>query len=179
MLFTTAPLQITDFHADPQHIGGRRRGYRWIVLHHTGGTDSKLWLSRTSPLDKPVSVQRLITKRGENIKIAGDDEVAWTQGPARIGALPRYNPQGVLLESVNDWALAIEFENLGDGRDPYPAAQLDMGAAQCVEWWGAYGLIPIVAHAWIQADKNDPLGFPWDDFYHRLWARLKAVAKAQ
>lgn len=178
MLFSTPPLPITDFHADAQHFGGLRRGFRYIVLHHTGGIDSRLWLSRTSPLSNPVSVQRLITKLGENIKITADDEVAWTQGPARIGALPLYNAQGVLLESVNDYALAIEFENLGDGHDPYPPVQLDMGAAQVVEWWGAHGFIALVGHNWIQANKHDPAGFPWDDFHRRVWARLKSVARS-
>jgi N-acetyl-anhydromuramyl-L-alanine amidase AmpD len=175
--FSTSPLTITDFHADAQHFGGHRRGYRFIVLHHTGGTDSKLWLSRTSPLSKPVSVQRLITKTGKNIKIADDDEVAWTQGFARIGPLPRKTPQGATIESVNDWALAIEFENLGDGKDPYPTPQLEMGAAQVVEWWGAYGFMALVAHAWIDENKNDPLGFPWDLFYSMIWMRLRAIAR--
>lgn len=178
MLFPTPPLPIIDFHADAQHLGGRRLGFRYIVLHHTGGTNSKFWLSRTSPLSDPVSVARLVTKEGKNIKIASDDEVAWTQGPARIGELPLYNEHGVLLESVNNWALAIEFENLGNGHDPYPAAQLDMGAAQVVEWWGTYGFMALVGHNWIQANKHDPAGFDWPDFYRRIWAKLKAVAKA-
>jgi len=177
MLFSTSPLIIQDFHADAQHVGGHRRGYRWIVLHSTGGTDSKLWLSRTSPLDNPVSVHRLVTKRGENIKIANDEEVAWTQGPARIGPLPQKTPQGATIESVNDWALSIEFENLNDGRDPYPSPQLEMGAAQIVEWWGVHGFIAPVAHSWIQSNKTDPAGFPWDLFYSMIWGRLRAIAR--
>lgn len=170
--FTTPPLPIRDLAADAKHHTDGRLGIRWIVLHHTGGTNSDAWLSTTS--NPPVSVQRLIKKSGENIKIVQDGDTAYTQGPAQIKNLPR-KQNGVVVESVNDWALAIEFENLGNGHDPYPAAQLDMGARQCVEWWGAYGLIPIVGHGWIQTDKNDPAGFPWAEFYQLMLGHLKDV----
>ena len=168
--FQTAPLTITDLPADDDHKSGGRLGFRWIVLHHTGGTNSGAWLSTTSA--PPVSVQRLISKTGKNTKIVSDDLVAFTQGPAKIKNLPRRNAQGVIVETVNEWALAIELENLGTGSDPYPPAQLDMTVAQVLEWWGAHGALPIVAHGWIQTNKNDPAGFPWGDFYRRLFARL-------
>ena len=138
----------------------------------TRAINSGAWLSTTS--SPPVSVQRLITKAGENIKIVADHDVAFTQGPARVKNLPR-SSNGRVVETVNEWALAIEFENLGNGKDPYPMAQIDMGARQCVEWWGAYGLLPIVGHGWIQTNKNDPLSFPWLDFYARMLHHLKAV----
>lgn len=170
--FITPPLNIIDLPADKAHKSGGRLGYRWIVLHHTGGTDSRKWLSTTS--QPPVSVQRLITKVGQNIKIVPDHEVAFTQGPAQIRNLPRQQG-GRTVETVNEWALAIEFENLGNGKDPYPLVQLDMGARQCVEWWGAYGLLPIVGHGWIQTNKNDPAGFPWEQFYQLMLKHLKAV----
>ncbi len=176
MLFPTLPLPITDLPADADHKSAGRLGYRWIVLHHTGGTDSRAWLSTTS--SPRVSAQRLITKTGENIKIVQDGDTAYTQGPAQIGRLPRRDPRtNAIIETVNEWALAIEFENLGDGRDPYPAVQLDMGAHQVVEWWGAHGFLALVGHGWIQSNKNDPLGFPWGTFYALCWAQLKGIAR--
>jgi N-acetyl-anhydromuramyl-L-alanine amidase AmpD len=177
MLFTTPPLVITDFPADARHKGGQRRGYRFVVLHSTGGTDSKLWLSRTSPLAHPVSCHRLISKTGQIIKIVGDDEIAWTQGFARVGPLPRKNEQGVYIESMNNWSLSIELENLDDYHDPYPIVQITACVNQVAEWIGAYGLLPIVAHAWIDSEKHDPAGFDWPDFYARLWARLRSIAR--
>lgn len=170
MIFITPPLQITDHPADANHKGGTRAGYRFIFIHATAGTDSLDWLSTTSPQGKRVSCHRLIDKKGTNYKIVPDHEVAWTQGPAVIGPTPANG------QDANELGLSIEFENLNDGRDPYPAAQLDMGAAQVVEWWGLYGFIPILAHTWAQADKSDPLGFPWEDFYRRIWVRLRAIA---
>jgi N-acetyl-anhydromuramyl-L-alanine amidase AmpD len=172
MLFTTPPLVITDHPADSVHCCGQTRlGYRYIVLHSTGGVNSLNWLSTTSPDDRPVSCHRLITKTGKIYKIVSDEKTAYTQGPAEIGPLPSRE------QNANNYALSIELENLDDFHDPYPPAQITACVNQVAEWIGVYGFIPIVAHAWIQADKHDPAGFDWPDFYVRLWAKLKAVAR--
>jgi len=168
--FATAPLPIVDVPANGSHKGGVRLGYRWIVLHATGGTDSTAWLSTTS--NPPVSVQRLIKKDGTNQKIMQDNEVAWTQGPAQIGRLPRRHQYGAVIEDANQWALAIELENLNNGIDPYPIPQIGMTVDQCLEWWGQFGALPIVGHSWVQSNKTDPAGFPWHTFYALLFERL-------
>ena len=151
MLFPTPPLSIVDVPADAKHKAYNRLGFRWIVLHHTGGTDSRKWLSTTS--SPPVSCHRLIARSGAIYKIVPDFEVAFTQGPADIGPLPENG------QNVNQWALSIEIENLGNGQD-YPIEQLRAIAAQIVEWQAAYGWLAIVHHQWIQANKNDPYDFP-------------------
>jgi N-acetyl-anhydromuramyl-L-alanine amidase AmpD len=172
MLFTTAPLVITDHPADSVHCCGQTRlGYRWIVLHATGGVDSLNWLSTTSPDNNPVSCHRLISKTGKIYKIVSDEKTAYTQGPAEIGPLPSQ------MQNANNWSLSIELENLNNGTDPYPPAQITACVNQVAEWIGAYGFIPIAAHAWIQANKTDPAGFDWPDFYVRLWAKLRSIAR--
>jgi N-acetylmuramoyl-L-alanine amidase len=172
MLFPTTPLPIVDHPADSIHCCGLTRlGYRWIVIHATGGTNSLNWLSTTSPASNPVSIHRLIAKNGTIYKIVPDDDTAYHAGPARVGALPTRD------QNINNWSLGIELENLNDGRDPYPAAQLDRAADQVVEWIGAYGFLPIVAHSWIQSNKHDPLGLDWADFYGRIWSRLRTIAR--
>lgn len=150
-LFSTLPLPIIDVPADARHKANNRLGFRWIVLHHTGGTNSRKWLSTTS--SPPVSCHRLIERDGTIVKIVPDFEVAFTQGPADIGPIPENG------QNINQWALSIELENLGDGQD-YPEAQLRSTACQMVEWWGAYGWMAPVHHQWIQANKNDPYDFP-------------------
>lgn len=170
MLFSIPPLSIVDHPADAAHAGALARlGYRFIVIHATGGTNSLDWLSTTSPATAPVSIHRLVAKDGTIYKIVPDDVTAYHAGPSHVGPLPGDG------QNVNNWSLGIELENRNDGRDLYPTAQLDSAAAQVVEWWGAYGLLPIVAHAWIDARKHDPAGLDWQDFYRRMWARLKAV----
>lgn len=171
-IFQTPPLAITDHPADANHKGGTRAGYRYIFIHATAGTDSLDWLSTTSPQGKRVSCHRLIDKLGKNYKIVPDHEVAWTQGPAVIGPTPADG------NDANELGLSIELENLNDGRDPYPDAQMRMCAKQIVEWWGMYGFIPVVAHAWTQADKKDPLGFDWHKLYVMVWGELQAIARA-
>lgn len=171
-IFKTPPLNIVDHPADSKHKGGKRAGYRYIFIHATGGTNSLDYLSTTSPPNKPVSSHRLGAKDGTNYKIVQDSEVAWTQGPAIIGPTPADG------NDANELGLSIELENLNDGRDPYPDAQMRMCARQIVEWWGLYGFIPVVAHAWTQADKKDPLGFDWHKLYVMIWEELQAIAKA-
>jgi N-acetyl-anhydromuramyl-L-alanine amidase AmpD len=172
MLFSTNPLPIIDHPADRAHCCGEARlGYRWIFLHATGGVNSLNWLSTTSPHDTPVSCHRLIAKDGTIYKIVPDDKVAYTQGPSVAGPVPGNG------ENMNQWALSIEMENLDNGHDPYPVTQVRACALQVVEWIGAYGFIPIVAHAWMQRDKHDPLGFPWDELYALIWDQLKEIAR--
>lgn len=177
MLFSTSPLNITDHPADRIHCCGQARlGYRFIFLHATGSTDSSglnslAWLSTASPASAPVSCHRYIPKDGQIYKIVPDDKTAYTQGPAEVGYLPGRG------QTANSWALSIEMENRDDGRDPWSLAQLRSCALQVVEWWGLYGFIPVVAHAWMQADKHDPAGFPWPDFYAVCWDQLRGIAR--
>lgn len=172
--FNTNPLNIVDHLADRNHHGGTRSlevstvSPQFIVLHSTGGTDSTNWLSTTP--NSQVSCQRLIKKDGTIIKIGPDNFIEWTQGPAQVGKF-----DGTIGHNLNTNALSIEFENLNNGTDPYPLAQLQAGVDQCIEWKGLYGDIPIVAHAWIQSDKTDPANFPWSQFYTLLFAELKKV----
>jgi N-acetyl-anhydromuramyl-L-alanine amidase AmpD len=155
MLFATPPLSITDVPANAAHQSAGRLGYDYIVLHHSGGTDSRAWLSRTS--NPPVSCHRLISRSCVIYTIVPDHLVAFTQGPADIGPIPENG------QNVNQWALSIEFENLGDGQD-YPTAQLWSGAQQVVEWWGAHGWLAMVYHKQIQGNKHDPFDFPRAQF---------------
>jgi N-acetyl-anhydromuramyl-L-alanine amidase AmpD len=166
MLFATSPLVIIDRPADNRHMDAGRVAYDYVILHHTGGIDSVKWLSTTS--DPPVSCHRLIARDGRIFKLVPDDHVAYTQGPARIGPLP--SP----TVNLNHYALSIEFENLGNG-EQWPDAQLRAGAMQIVEWWGAYGFLPVLYHKQVQSDKHDPFGFPRQRFDRFLAEQLKAT----
>nr|WP_206441063.1 N-acetylmuramoyl-L-alanine amidase [Streptomyces boncukensis] len=68
----------------------------------------------------------------------------------------------------------FECENLGDGSDPWPGAQLDaierVSAAICrVHGWGARS---ILGHLEWQPGKSDPRGFSMDGMRDRVAARL-------
>lgn len=169
LLFDTLPLPIVDLPADARHHTKGRQGFtpRIILIHHTGGTNSGKWLSTTS--QPPVSTHRLISKKGINIKIVPDEDTAYCAGYGVVGPVdPDGNdPRGV-AGNLNLITLHIELENRGDGKDPYPDEQLDMAAKQCAEWIGKYGYLAILGHMDVDANKSDPKGFSWPDFWRRL-----------
>ncbi|OSZ58661.1 peptidoglycan-binding protein [Streptomyces pharetrae CZA14] len=72
----------------------------------------------------------------------------------------------------------FECENLGDGEDPWPAAQVEAivraGAAVCrAHGWGARSLL---RHLDWQPGKVDPRGLDWNDVLARVTERLKHPA---
>lgn len=167
-MFKTPPLNIIDWPADADHKGDNRIWPpKYIYVHHTGGTDSRDWLSKTS---RPVvSCHRLISKNGTIYKIVDDRDVAYTQGFGVLGA----RNQNVM--NLNRDGLSIELENVGNGRDPYPDIQVWSCALQVREWIGLYGWLPILSHKDVDPRKNDPTGFPWTTFNNMLAAALAEV----
>jgi N-acetylmuramoyl-L-alanine amidase len=167
--FVTPPLAIIDLPADARHATYRRTPKELIVLHATAGTDSRRWLS-TDP-NSSVSAHRLIAKDGTIYKIVPDEFVAHHVGRSRLGALPQY-------QGLNEEALGIELENLNTGTDPYPLPQLHACVRQVVEWWGAYGFLPLLYHRQIDTlGKTDPRGFPRAEFDHAVVAYLQEVLR--
>lgn len=158
-IFATPPLAIVDYPADKNHKGGPLINPRLIVLHATAGTNSREWLAKTSSGERLASIHRLISKDGTIYKIVPDDLIAFHVGFSMLGN----------DTNLNDNALGIELENLNSGTDPYPLAQLQSCAKQIVEWWGAYGYLPLLAHAQVDTrGKTDPRGFDWPLFYRLI-----------
>ena len=176
-LFTTPPLPILDRPAATTHYTPGRAGHqpRFIVMHHTGGTNSLEWLRSTSP--NRVSAHRLIAKDGTIYKIVRDEDSAHCAGFAVVGPVdPDGNDPAGVAPDFNRISLNIELENLGNGKDPYPLAQVTAAAKQVVEWVGRWGYLALVGHSWVDANKNDPRGFDWDQFYGLIdAARVRLV----
>lgn len=70
----------------------------------------------------------------------------------------------------------FECENLGNGKDPWPAAQLEaierVSAAICR--YHDWGSLSVIGHKEWQPGKVDPLGFTMDSVRARVASRLKA-----
>ncbi len=162
MLFVTEPLNITDAPADAQHKGGARpmSGVRFIIIHHTGGSNSLKWLTTDSPPSNPVSVHRLISRSGTIYKLVSDDEEAWHAGRGYVGPLVGAAKGQT---NLNRCSLGIELENLGNGQ-AYTPQQIIAATAQCVEWIGAYGPLIILGHSEVDGRKKDPKGLDMDWF---------------
>lgn len=173
MLFETQLLTVINRPADGAHHTKGRGGLKpeCIILHHTGGVDSLAWLSTTS--SPPVSCHRLISKAGTIYKIVDDDDTAYCAGYGLIGPVDpdASDPPGI-ARNLNQISLNIELENLGNGSDPYPAAQLQSCALQIMEWVGLYGWLPILYHKQVDANKQDPRGLDRPDLDRRILALL-------
>lgn len=146
------PPTVISLPAAADHFGGPWDGAQAIVLHHTGGRDSRAWLTRTSR--PPVSVHTLIPKDGTIYRIVPDGVNAWHVGGSRLGVHGPNERAG----SCNEICLGIEIENLGDGKDPYTDEQYWSVGWQICQWWNAAGkALPVITHALIDTNgKRDP-----------------------
>ncbi|MBA3946125.1 MAG: N-acetylmuramoyl-L-alanine amidase [Herpetosiphonaceae bacterium] len=169
MIFQTPPLMVIDQPADNLHCGGLRLPPQFIIVHATQGTNSAHWLSTDSPLSNPVSAHRLIGKDGTLWKLVPDEVQAYHAGYGVIGSI---GPGEAV--NFNAVSLGVELENLNDGVDPYPPAQLASCAAQIVEWWGKYGFLPVMSHAAIDWRKTDPFGLDWQALWAAIWENLQS-----
>jgi N-acetyl-anhydromuramyl-L-alanine amidase AmpD len=128
-----------------------------IVLHATAGKDSWRWLTKES--NPPVSAHYLIDKTGRIRQLVPLEALAWHAGASIL--FP--DGHGGLI-NVNRIAFGIEMENLNDGKDTYPLAQVEAVSWLCVGLWHKYGYLPVLSHRDIDNRKSDPRGFPWAQF---------------
>lgn len=158
-----------------------------VVIHHTvtSGTDASVRICRDgySSLPGPLC-HGVIAKDGTvhlvgygraNHAGGGDPVVLRQVTDESYGTAPsrptKGNANGV---DGNSHFYGFECINLGDGRDPWPAAQLDaierVSAATCrAHGWSAKS---VIGHVEWSADKIDPRGFAMPDMRTRVAKRL-------
>lgn len=147
----------------------REHEIKYIVLHTTGGTDSRGWLSKwnrvtpTSP-QNDVSIHYLVQRDGTIYQIAPDNARAWHVGECEM-------PNGE--QDGNGYSLGIEIEHLNE--PDYPEVQLNAVAELVHSLMQKYA-IPgnfVVSHASVARPgpnkrKIDPVRFNWADFWQRV-----------
>ena len=159
-----------------------------LIAHGTGGTDSRHYLQRGGDLpdgsDRKVSIHSLVQKDGTIYRMVPDERVANHAG----GVLKNGVYSSVLTiggrtfrgAQVNRHTLGLELENLQNGTDPYPEAQLLAMGWQFYRWrqrWGA--ALPIVRHAIVdKGRRTDTVGLTVATM--ELWvARAAAGAESK
>lgn len=157
-----------------------------IVVHGTGGTDSRRYLQRGGALpdgsDRKVSIHILIDKAGTIYRMVDDERVANHAGGVLLanGMLSsRLTIGGATYRGaqVNRRTLGIELENLQTGLDPYPDAQLLAMGWQIGVWRQIHGPLPVTRHATIDPGRrSDPVGLTVATI--ELWV-TRAAAAAQ
>lgn len=152
-----------------------------VMIHHTvtKGTASTVAIVRDGYADLPGPLcHGMIAKDGRvhlvgygraNHAGLGDPDVL--HAVAAETALPADNQATV---DGNAHFYGFECENLGDGKDPWPEAQLDaierVSAAICRHHgWTARS---VIGHREWQPGKVDPLGFTMSSMRDRIAARL-------
>ncbi|GAA3770601.1 peptidoglycan-binding protein [Streptomyces chiangmaiensis] len=148
-----------------------------VILHHTAGSDSlRVCRDGMASLPGPLCIG-LIAKDGTvhlvgygRTNHAGSGSVAVLDAVTAERALPPPGPDAV---DGNARFYGFEIENLGNGRDPYPAAQLDaaerVSAAICrAHGWSAAS---VIGHKEWTRRKIDP-SFSMPGMRTRIAARL-------
>ena len=154
-----------------------------VMIHHTvtSGSARTVEICRDgySGLPGPLC-HGVITKdgrvhlvgygRANHAGLGDDDVLAAVIAEKKLPAANEANTDG------NARFYGFECENLGDGKDPWPAAQLDaierVSAAICrAHGWDAAS---VIGHLEWQAGKVDPRGFTMSSMRSRIERRLSA-----
>ncbi|MGW0752412.1 N-acetylmuramoyl-L-alanine amidase [Streptomyces sp. NPDC002587] len=153
-----------------------------VMIHHTvtQGTPYTVRLCRDGDPALPGPLcHGVIAKDGHvhlvgygraNHAGAGDPDVL-----AAVIAERRLPPDNEATTDGNRHFYGFECENLGDGKDPWPAVQLDAitRAAAAVCRFHAWTARSVIGHREWQPGKIDPKGFTMNSLRERVAERLK------
>ncbi|WP_329124704.1 peptidoglycan recognition protein family protein [Streptomyces sp. NBC_01465] len=141
-----------------------------VMVHHTvtRGTDATVKLCREGREDLPGPLCHGVIAKDGTVHLigygranhAGLGDSAVLDAVVAETALPQV---GEAVTDGNRHFYGFECENLGDGKDPWPAAQIEAivrtSAALCrAHGWGTTGDTSVIGHAEWQRGKIDPLG---------------------
>ena len=107
--------------------------------------------------ESQVSAHFSIGKDGSIVQNVSTFDRAWHAGVS-------VDPHG--RQNLNHFSIGIELVNLNDGKDPYPATQLDALKAIIEVMKRRFPIKQLVSHEYIATPygrKNDPKAFPWDE----------------
>ena len=129
-----------------------------IVIHSTVIPTLEATTRAFQRESSQVSAHYSIGKDGSIVQNVSTFERAWHAGVSK-------DVRG--KENLNHFSVGIELVNLNDGKDPYPAAQLDALKAIIVVLKRRFPIVQIASHEYIAQPygrKSDPTNFPWDQF---------------
>ena len=175
-------VEVGDWETHNRNHKGPWGPVHGVMIHHTatpGGTARNVAVCRDghSSLPGPLC-HGVIAKDGKvhlvgygraNHAGLGDDDVL--RAVINEQTLPADNEATV---DGNRHFYGFECENLGDGKDPWPAAQLEaierVSAALCRHH--GWSQRSVIGHLEWQPGKPDPRGFTMDSMRERIRARL-------
>lgn len=139
-----------------------------FCIHHTAGTETSDLPTLLGQTSRQVSSNDYINKQGVIFELVPYDRRAWAQGANTKNDAQYWNDGNTAYWSV-------EFENRGDGRDPYPQIQIDAGVWRLRQLRKRFpNLIhpdTLFRHLDYQAEKMDTSpNFPYPEFKRRVFA---------
>ncbi|MGP3634682.1 N-acetylmuramoyl-L-alanine amidase [Streptomyces sp. 24-1644] len=175
-------VQVGDWRTHNRNHKGPWGPVHGVMIHHTvtRGTARTVELCRDghSTLPGPLC-HGVIAKDGRvhlvgygraNHAGLGDDEVL-----RAVIAEKRLPSDNEANTDGNRYFYGFECENLGDGKDPWPAVQLEAieRAAAAVCRYHHWGAPSVIGHREWQPGKVDPRGFSMTSMRARIHERLK------
>ena len=112
---------------------------RYVMLHHTASTDFGATVAYLCKRTAMVSAHFVVGKAGEVAQLVPLGVKAWHAG---LGGPYKDIP----ANQGNRYAIGIEIVNKGDGKDPYPEAQLAAIDALIAHLDSKVGVLPIIDH---------------------------------
>jgi len=91
----------------------------FVIVHYTAGTeigDLPTLLGKTS---KEVSAHYYVTKDGRIYELVAPPKRAWHAG------VSKWEHNGRVYNSLNEWSIGIELENLNGNDNQYPKVQIE------------------------------------------------------
>ncbi|MFI5745228.1 N-acetylmuramoyl-L-alanine amidase [Streptomyces sp. NPDC051644] len=175
-------VQVGDWRTHNRNHKGSWGPVNGVMIHHTvtEGTASTIRICRDGYPELPGPLcHGVIAKDGRvhlvgygraNHAGLGDDDVL------RAVIAEKRPPSGNEANADgNRHFYGFECENLGDGKDPWPAAQLEAveKAAAAICRHHGWTSRSVIGHKEWQPGKIDPLGFTMDSMRARIRDRLK------
>ncbi|MFG2625646.1 N-acetylmuramoyl-L-alanine amidase [Streptomyces sp. NPDC048473] len=175
-------VQVGDWRTHNRNHKGSWGPVNGVMIHHTvtEGTASTIRICRDGYPELPGPLcHGVIAKDGRvhlvgygraNHAGLGDDDVL-----RAVIAEKRPPSDNEANADGNRHFYGFECENLGDGKDPWPAAQLEAveKAAAAICRHHGWTSRSVIGHKEWQPGKIDPLGFTMDSMRARIRDRLK------
>ena len=153
--------------------GDKARTVSLVIIHATEGSfNSALnWLTN-GRRPNPTSAHYLLSKKGQLIQLVGENDIAWHAGSGT------WEGKG----NINARSIGIELENKNDGKDPYPAAQLEVLmwlSVRIARRHGALSPKRYLGHVDVDPTRKSDPGklFPWEQYRASLAFHLMPMPK--
>ncbi|WP_405938769.1 N-acetylmuramoyl-L-alanine amidase [Streptomyces sp. NBC_00726] len=176
-------VEVGDWRSHNRNHKGPWGPVNGVMIHHsvTKGTDATVKLCRDGHPDLPGPLCHGVIAKDGRVHLVGygrANHAGMGDGDvlrAVIAEKKRLPHDNEADTDGNRHFYGFECENLGDGRDPWPGAQLEaiekVSAAICRHHgWTARS---VIGHREWQPGKVDPKGFTMDAMRDRIHDRLK------